>query len=74
MPKLTPARAEEVVRVLEKLGFSRIRQSGSHAIFRHKDGRWATVPTHRGKDLERGLLRKILKDAGISVDEFEKMR
>ena len=74
MPKLTPDRAEEVVRVLEKLGFSRVRQSGSHAIFRHQDGRWVTVPIYKGRDLGKGILRKILKDAGISVAEFEKMR
>ena len=74
MPKLTPDRAEEVVRVLEKLGFSRVRQSGSHAIFRHQDGRWVTVPIYKGRDLGKGILRKILKDAGISVNEFNKMR
>ena len=74
MPKLTPANANEVIRVLEKLGFNSIRQSGSHAIYHHPDGRWTTVPMHKGKDLGKGILRKILKDAGISVTEFEQMR
>ena len=74
MPKLTPANANEVIRVLEKLGFNSIRQSGSHAIYHHPDGRWTTVPIHGGKDLSKGILRKILKDAGISVTEFEQMR
>jgi len=74
LPKLTPANATEVIRVLEKLGFNSIRQSGSHAIYHHPDGRWTTVPMHKGKDLGKGILRKILKDAGISVTEFEQMR
>ena len=74
MPKLTPANANEVIRVLEKLGFDSIRQSGSHAVYHHPDGRWTTVPIHGGKDLSKGILRKILKDAGISVTEFEQMR
>jgi len=74
LPKLTPAKANEVIRVLEKLGFNSIRQSGSHAIYHHPDGRWTTVPIHGGKDLSKGILRKILKDAGISVTEFGQMR
>ena len=74
MPKLSPAKPDEVIRVLEKLGFRRIRQSGSHAIYRHSDGRWTTVPIHKGKDLDRGILRKIFKDAALSSDEFNQLR
>ncbi len=60
--------------MLEKLGFSCIRSSGSHAVYHHADGRWTTVPMHQGKDLGKGLLRKILKDAKITVNEFERLR
>lgn len=74
MLKLRPAKPDEVKRVLEKSGFSCIRQSGSHAVYHHADGRWTTVPVHKGKDLGKGILRKILKDAKISVDEFETLR
>jgi len=74
LPKLSPAKPDEVKRVLEKLGFICIRQSGSHMIFHQPDGRWTTVPIHKGKDLGKGILRKILKDAKISVDEFERLR
>jgi predicted RNA binding protein YcfA (HicA-like mRNA interferase family) len=59
---------------LEELGFTRIRQSGSHAVYHHADGRWTTVPMHKDRDLGKGILRKILKDAKISVDEFEQLR
>lgn len=74
MPKLRPAKSDEVVGVLEKLGFTCIRQSGSHAVYHHPDGRWTTVPIHKGKDLGKGILRKILKDAKITVNEFEQIR
>jgi len=74
MPKLRPAKPQTVQRVLEKLGFQLLRQSGSHAVFRHPDGRWTTVPLHPGKDVAKGTLRKIIKDAGISVDNFEAMK
>jgi len=37
--KVNPVKLDEVVRVLEKLGFKKIRQSGSHAVFHHPDGR-----------------------------------
>ena len=74
MPKLSPAKPEEIIRVLEKLGFRKIRQSGSHAVFHHPDGRWTTVPLHKGKNIAKGTLSKILKDVGISYDEFLKLR
>jgi predicted RNA binding protein YcfA (HicA-like mRNA interferase family) len=74
VPKLCPAKPSEVVRVLEKAGFSLIRQSGSHAVYRHSDGRWTTVPVHSGKDVAKGTLSKILKAAGLSVEQFEQLR
>jgi len=73
MPKLVPRKPEEVQKVLESLGFKLIRRSGAHAVYRHPDGRWTTVPMHHGKDVARGTLRRIIKDAGISVDEFNEL-
>jgi predicted RNA binding protein YcfA (HicA-like mRNA interferase family) len=63
-----------VERVLERLGFRRVRQSGSHAVCQHQDGRWTTVPFHTGKDVAKGTLHSILKDVGLTVEEFEKLR
>jgi len=65
-----PLTARKVIRVLEAIGFERIRQSGSHATFRHPDGRWTIVSIHPGKTIPRGTLRKILRDAGLTVEEF----
>jgi predicted RNA binding protein YcfA (HicA-like mRNA interferase family) len=62
-------RAREVVRFLESLEFVQVRQKGSHKFFRHQDGRTATVPDHKGEDLGRGILAKILRDAGVKPVE-----
>ena len=70
MSRLHPVRARQVVRFLESLGFVQVRQKGSHRFFRHQDGRTATVPDHRGEDLGRGILAKILRDAGVKPAEF----
>lgn len=38
------------------------------------DGRWITVPVHKGKDVAKGTLYKILKDAGLSYEELLKLK
>ncbi len=66
-PVLKP---REVVALLEGLGFSEVRQRGSHKQFRHPDGRVTTVPFHAGRDISPTLLRQIARDVGLSIDEF----
>ena len=67
LPMLT---AREVIRALERAGFQVQRQTGSHARLKHTDGRVVTIPIHAGQDIGRGLLRKILRDADLSREEF----
>jgi len=72
--RLPILRSEELIRVLERLGFSSPRRSkGSHFRYTHPDGRKTTIPVHKGKDIRRGLLRKILRDVDISVEELQKL-
>ena len=66
-PVLKP---REVVSILERLGFVEVRQRGSHKQYRHPDGRCTTVPFHAGRDVSPLLLRQIVKDIGLSVEEF----
>ncbi|MGI8787526.1 MAG: type II toxin-antitoxin system HicA family toxin [Pyrinomonadaceae bacterium] len=64
----------QLIRVLEKSGFVRKRQKGSHVhLFRETDKRRVTVPVHKGKDIPVGTLRAILKDADLSAEEFIKL-
>ena len=67
LPALKP---QQVVRALERAGWQVHRQRGSH-VSMHKEGVpfVITVPLHRG-DLPRGTLRDIIKDAGLTVEEF----
>ncbi len=67
LPVLTAA---QVIAILQRKGFKRLRQSGSHVVMKHDDGRWTTVPLHKGRDLPKGTLRQILRDTSLSVDEF----
>ncbi|MDP3956703.1 MAG: type II toxin-antitoxin system HicA family toxin [bacterium] len=60
------------MRVLKRLGFYSSRSRGSHVIMVHKDGRRTMVPMH-GRDIPSGTLSAILKDMGISKEEFAKL-
>jgi predicted RNA binding protein YcfA (HicA-like mRNA interferase family) len=70
-PVLKP---REVVVILKKLGFSEIRQRGSHEQFGHPDGRYTTIPFHKGKDISPVLLMQIAKDIHIPIKEVIKVR
>ncbi len=63
--------AKELVKVLEKKGFRFSRQSGSHAVYINDEGLRTTVPIHGKKELGIGLLRQIMKDTGLSIDDLE---
>lgn len=58
-------------RILRGHGFRVLRQTGSHVIYDHPDGRGAVVPRH-GSDIGRGLVRKILEEAGIDPGEVRR--
>jgi len=69
--QLPVIRPSELTSALQRMGFNVTRKSpGSHLRYVHPDGRKTTVPVHEGKTIGRGLLRRILKDIGISADEL----
>jgi predicted RNA binding protein YcfA (HicA-like mRNA interferase family) len=74
MGKVPVLKPREVITILETLGFIEVRQRGSHKQFRHPDGRSTTVPVHSGRDISPILLRQIVKDIGMVIDEFLKDR
>lgn len=73
MPRLPRVRATQVIRVLGKIGFVLDRQTGGHRIFTDGAGSWTTVPFHAGKVLHPKLLKSILRDIGLTVDEFARL-
>lgn len=72
LPSLSPVK---VVRALKRAGFVEVRQKGSHLIlFNNATGRRVTIPMHRGKDIKKSLLRKIIElEAFMSVEDFLKL-
>jgi len=70
MSKLPRVTAGEIIRVLERPGFSLSRSSGSHRIYKNNSGRRVTVPFHSGKVLHPKVLKSILDDVGVTVDDL----
>ena len=70
MAKPPVLKPREVAAILNKIGFSEVRQRGSHKQYRHPDGRCTTVPFQSGRDISPVLLRQIAKDIQMSVDEM----
>ena len=75
MSRLPQVTARELVRLLKAHGFVDDRQSGSHLTLWHPGRNVSvTVPVHTGCDIGRGLAVRILKDAGLSVEEYLRSR
>lgn len=63
--------ARAVMQKLLRAGFTYIGTKGSHYYFKHQaKGLMTSVPKHGGKDIGRGLLAQIIKQAGLTVKEF----
>ena len=73
MPKLVPIKPKKLIKILLQLGFEQRDAEGSHVFFKHSDGRTTVIPVH-GKDISRGLLRKILNDVRLSLKDYSKLR
>ena len=73
MSKLPVLKAREVLKVLKKEGFSEFHRVGSHIQLKHDDGRRTTVPMHKGKDIGRGMLASILRQAKIKPERLREL-
>jgi predicted RNA binding protein YcfA (HicA-like mRNA interferase family) len=71
MTRVPRLKGKEVVRTLEKAGFTVGRTRGSHVFLKHPDGRATAVPVHSGETIGPGLMRAILRDAELTVEEFD---
>lgn len=70
-PKLPVVSGDDLIRVLQKLGYEAVRQRGSHVRLypsQESDRKPTTVPLH--KELAKGTLKQILRDAGITVEQL----
>jgi len=69
--KLPRVTADEVIKALERVGFSLVRQSGSNKIYKNAEGKRVTVPYHAGRILHPKVLKSILRDGEITVERFK---
>jgi predicted RNA binding protein YcfA (HicA-like mRNA interferase family) len=71
MSRLPSLNARKVIRALKRAGFIEDRQRGSHLILIHPESKARTVaPVHPGQSIKDPLLRGIIRDANLSVDQF----
>ena len=68
MARLPVVSGVRFVRAMERIGYDWDRTEGSHMILVHPDGRRLSVPNQR--ELGRGLLRALIRDAGLTREEF----
>ena len=73
MSKLQIVDAKTMEKLLLLLGFERVRQKGSHVFYRHPDGRTTTIPHHKGRVLARPLIKEILKEIEVTIDEYNEI-
>jgi predicted RNA binding protein YcfA (HicA-like mRNA interferase family) len=70
VPKLPRLNAREAEKIILKLGFVLTRQTGSHRIYKNPNGKRVTIPFHKSRTLHPKLISMIIKDTGLSFDEF----
>jgi len=73
MPKLIPVKPKKFIKILLSLGFKKRDAEGSHVFFNHPDGRTTVISIHN-REISKGLLRKILNDINLSIEEYDKLR
>ena len=70
MTRLRIINARKMEKLLLKLGFEKVRQKGSHAFYKHLDGRTTTIPHHPGRDLARPLIKEVLREIELSDEGY----
>ncbi|MBM3856574.1 MAG: type II toxin-antitoxin system HicA family toxin [Verrucomicrobia bacterium] len=70
MAKLLKVTGKELIKLLNKHGFTIVRIKGIHHFLRHLDGRRTVIPVHSGETLGPGLFLKILRDVQLSKDDI----
>ncbi|CAG1005665.1 hypothetical protein METP2_03680 [Methanosarcinales archaeon] len=74
MTMLLPVSGKEMCKILEKLGFKKIHQVGSHVRYVHSDGRRTVVSVHGNEELSIGLIKEIMRQVELSREDYEKLR
>ena len=73
MTRLPTLKARTLIKIVTRLGFTKVRQEGSHVFFKHPNGRTTVIPVHAGRDIGRGLLHSILDDIKLTPKDLQKL-
>jgi predicted RNA binding protein YcfA (HicA-like mRNA interferase family) len=73
MTRLPRIKGKELIRALERAGFTTDRTRGSHVFLKHPDGRATAVPMHARETLGPGLVRAILRDVDMTVEQLREL-
>jgi len=73
LPKISPLNPQKLIKILQTAGFKIIRQKGSHIIMIDDRKTRIVIPVHPGKNVKHGLIRAIIKEAGLSREDFFKL-
>ncbi|MEJ2070474.1 MAG: type II toxin-antitoxin system HicA family toxin [Syntrophobacterales bacterium] len=73
MTKLRLVSYRELSKIAQAVGFQWTRCEGSHNVFRHDSGKIVVIPDHGSQVIVRPLLRKILRDLGLTPDEYHRL-
>jgi len=68
--RLRLATYRELAKVAERAGFHWVRREGSHNVFRNDAGQIVVIPDHGSREIVRPLLRKLVRDLGLSLEEY----
>ena len=68
VPRISP---QKLIKAIEKKGFSLVRQSGSHRIYRNNEGARVTIPFHAGKTLHPKIVKAAMKEAALTENDFK---
>jgi len=74
MTKMSALKPREVVAILQKAGYYIDHTTGSHYIMRHPDLTQRIVVPYHAKDIKKGVLHSIIKQTGLSKEEFLSLR
>ncbi len=69
-PRLPLVTARVVIKAIEKKGFVFKNQRGSHMVYKHPDGRRTTIIDHGSKPMDRSVLKRIIRDTGITIEDL----
>lgn len=73
MPIIGPTKRRELIKYLKVLGFAKLQSGGKHQRMKHLDGRRLTIPNPHEGDISPLLLKQLLKQAEVTVDEWEEL-